>query len=195
MIRLIALLLVWGTLGVAGAWLAESGMVDIQWGDYDVRIHGGLLVAALVTVVIAAVVVYELWHWLVGIPGRRRERTRHRREVMGYQALAHGMVAAASGDAVAAAERSRQSIRLLEDEPAALLLQAQTAQLEGKDDVAQLKFKTMLDASPTEFLGLRGLLADAVKRGAYDEALELARRAHRLRPTTPWVLTTLFRPP
>ena len=69
---------------------------------------------------------------------------------------------------------------------------AQTAQLEGKEEVAHLKFRQMLDRRDAEFVGLRGLLAQAMKTGEYDEALTLARRAYRRSPTTPWVLTTLF---
>ena len=39
--------------------------------------------------------------------------------------------------------------------------QAQTAQLEGKEEVAHLKFRQMLDRRDAEFVGLRGLLAQA----------------------------------
>ena len=193
MIRLAVILVIWSVLGILGAWLADSGMISIAWRDYEIDVHGGLLVAALLIVLLIAIVVFEIWHWIVGLPGRRRERKRHQRQTLGYQSLSHGMVAAAAGDAVAASMHAKQAARLLEEEePATLLLQAQTAQLEGKDDVAQLKFKAMLEEPQTKFLGMRGLLADAVHRGAYDEALTLARQAHALRPSTPWVLTTFF---
>ena len=50
----------------------------------------------------------------------------------------------------------------------------------------------MLKHGETEFLGLRGLLAQAIKDGDDETALELARRAYLRRPNTPWVLSTLF---
>jgi HemY protein len=50
----------------------------------------------------------------------------------------------------------------------------------------------MLKRSETEFLGLRGLLIQAMRKGEHERAIELARRARALRPNTPWVLTTLF---
>ena len=50
----------------------------------------------------------------------------------------------------------------------------------------------MLKHPETEFLGLRGLLAQAIKDDDTATALRLARRAHLRRPNTPWVLTTLF---
>ncbi len=39
---------------------------------------------------------------------------------------------------------------------------------------------------------MRGLLADAVKRGDQEEALALAKRAYERSPNTSWVLTTYF---
>ena len=50
----------------------------------------------------------------------------------------------------------------------------------------------MLKHRETEFLGLRGLLAQAIKEHDTAAALRLARRAQLRRPNTPWVLTTLF---
>ena len=50
----------------------------------------------------------------------------------------------------------------------------------------------MLEHKDTEILGLRGLLAQAIKDGDRETALKLARRAYLRRPHTPWVLSTLF---
>ena len=101
-------------------------------------------------------------------------------------------MAAAAGDLAAARGHHRQAERYLPDNGSLLLLSAQTAQLEGKEEVAHLKFRQMLDRRDAEFVGLRGLLAQSMKTGEFDEALTLARRAYRRSPTTPWVLTTLF---
>jgi len=50
----------------------------------------------------------------------------------------------------------------------------------------------MLERPETEFLGLRGLIMQALKQNDEAEALRLARRAKELRPKTPWVLASLF---
>ncbi|MBM3526019.1 MAG: heme biosynthesis protein HemY [Alphaproteobacteria bacterium] len=73
-----------------------------------------------------------------------------------------------------------------------MLLAAQAAQLVGDESEAQRQFRKMLERPETEFLGLRGLITQALKSGARDEALRLARRARELRPQTGWVQTTLF---
>ena len=83
---------------------------------------------------------------------------------------------------------TRRADKLLDHAPATLLLSAQTAQLEG-DEGAARTFQEMLKHQETEFLGLRGLLAQAMKDGDWESALTLARRAYLRRPNTPWVLT------
>src|SRR3546814_16442043 len=49
-----------------------------------------------------------------------------------------------------------------------------------------------LEKDDTAFLGIRGLLTQALKAGDDAEALRLARRAHRLRPDAAWALTQLL---
>jgi HemY protein len=73
-----------------------------------------------------------------------------------------------------------------------MLLSAQAAQLSGDEAAARRYFTAMLDNQETRFLGLRGLLTQALREGAHERALELAREAHGMRPSTPWVLQSLF---
>ena len=101
-------------------------------------------------------------------------------------------MAVAAGDTAAAKTLNRKAEKLLDHAPSTLMLSAQAAQLEGDEGVAQVKFQRMLGHRETEFLGLRGMLAQAIKDGDTDTALKLARRAYLRRPNTPWVLTTLF---
>ena len=86
----------------------------------------------------------------------------------------------------------RRADSLLGEPPLTLLLSAQAAQLEGDERAAKGYFEAMLARPETEFLGLRGLLVDATKTGDRARALELVKKAYRLRPHTPWVLTTLL---
>src|SRR3546814_17339405 len=50
----------------------------------------------------------------------------------------------------------------------------------------------MLEKPETRFLGLRGLLMQALRENDHRRALGFARQAHALRPKTPWVVTNLF---
>ncbi len=193
MLRLIVFLIVAAVLAWVAVWLANSpGEVVLRWEATDTVLPVGIAVAIVAAIAAAAIVVYEVWRWLAHLPRRVRANRRQKRQIRGYKELSHGLIAAAAGDVTGARVHTRQAERLLEANAATLLLSAQTAQLEGKEDVAQLKFTQMLKRPQTEFLGIRGLLADAVKRGDQEEALALARRAYERSPNTSWVLTTYF---
>jgi HemY protein len=73
-----------------------------------------------------------------------------------------------------------------------LLLSAQAAQLDGDDKTATETFEAMLERPETEFLGLRGLMVEAMRRRDYATAREYARRAHQLRPDAVWAAEALF---
>jgi HemY protein len=193
MLRLLVFLAIAAALAVVGVYLANNpGSVVLEWQGRTLETSVGILLLAVLAVGVALILLFELLRWLLGLPRRVRQNRRHAREVRGYQALTGGLVAAAAGNLDTARSLHREAERLLPDRGSVLLLAAQTAQLEGKEDAAHLKFRQMLRSRETELLGLRGLLAQAVRTGDRDEALSLARRAYRRSPTTPWVLTTLF---
>ena len=193
MVRLVLFLVVSCALAWAAVWVVNHpGTVVVQWLDQELVLSVGTVIAVLVAFAAVAVLLFEVLRIFLGLPSRFRSSRNHRHQVRGYQELTGGLMAAAAGDLSAARAHHRQAERLLPDNGSLLLLQAQTAQLEGKEEIAHLKFRQMLDRSDAEFVGLRGLLAQSMKTGEYDEALILARRAYRRSPTTPWVLTTLF---
>src|SRR5208337_2920792 len=110
----------------------------------------------------------------------------------GYRALTQGMVAVAAGEPREAQRFARRADLLLADPPLTLLLSAQAAQLDGDDAAAKKFFSAMLDRAETEFLGLRGLINQALRSGDRGTALYLAERAMVLRPNTGWVVESLF---
>jgi HemY protein len=102
------------------------------------------------------------------------------------------MVAVAAGDADEAQRLARRADALLAEPPLTLLLSAQAAQLKGDEQAAARYFSAMLDRAETEFLGLRGLIMQALRRQDEATALTLTERAKALRPKTPWVVSSLF---
>lgn len=194
MIRLIVFLAIAIALSLFATWLADHpGRAALTWGGTHVETSLVVLVIGVVVIGILLVILFEIYRLIRGAPRRFGRRRRHGRTEKGYQALAQGLVAAAAGDTSAAKALNRRADRLLgHAAPPTLLLSAQTAQLEGDEGTARLTFQEMLRHGDTEFLGLRGLLAQAIKDGDDQTALRLARRAYQRRPNTPWVLTTLF---
>lgn len=193
MIRLIVFLAIAAVLAFAASWLADHpGEIALTWQGFQVETSVAVLLVGILVVGVLLVVLFELFRVVFSTPRRLVRGRQHARQERGFMALAQGMVAASAGDKVAAKYLSRQAERLLDQAPATLLLGAQTAQLEGDETAARQKFQEMLKHSETEFLGLRGLLAQAMKEDDHETALRLARRAYVRNPGTPWVLTTLF---
>jgi HemY protein len=195
MIRLIIFLVIAIAAAWAAVWFADNpGEVQITepWGGNSFSPPFGILLLGVLITGAVITILFELYRMIVTAPKKIKRYRHQRRKERGYEELATGLVAAAAGDASGAKASTRRAEKLLEKAPTTLLLGARSAQLEGKDTEARGKFKEMLKHKETEFLGLRGLLGQAIKDGDREEALKLAKKAYLRRPNTPWVLTTLF---
>lgn len=174
-------------------WLAERpGTLTVEWQGFVVNTTMAMAVLATVVALGAAALLYRLYRAIRTAPSNLADYSRSRRREKGYRALTQGLVAVAAGDPQTARRMARKADELLHDPPLTMLLSAQAAQLTGDERGAKEYFTAMLDQPETAFLGLRGLLMMAIKHGDKVEALNLARRAQQLQPTTPWVLTTLY---
>ncbi len=181
-------------VAVAGVvWLLDRpGSVSLDWQGYRVETSFAVLIAAAAGVALIAALAYRIWVALIRAPGRMGEAWQGRRRAKGYRALTRGMVAVAAGDANEAGRQVKRAEVLLNEPPLTLLLSAQAAQLNGDDTAATRFFQEMTENPETEFLGLRGLLTQAMNNGDNERALELARRAYRLQPKSDWVSASLF---
>lgn len=182
-----------GVLIAAAVWVAQRpGTLNLDWQGYLVSLP--LWLAALGLLVLVALV-YLLTRLLVIIrsgPGWWRNRRSQRRRDRGYQALTQGLVAVAAGDPRTAARLAAKAESLLRDPPLTLLLSAQAAQLNGDEGAARRYFEAMLKRPDMAFLGLRGLLTQAMKGGEHTRALTLAEQASGLQPKAEWPLKTLL---
>jgi HemY protein len=177
-------------LGVAIA--DQPGHVAISWQDWRIETSLPVLIVAVLLVAVAAMLIVLTLRSLLRAPDAIVRSHRERRRRAGYRALTQGMVAVAAGDGDEARRQSRKADALLAEPPLTLLLSAQAAQLNGDEGAAHRYFTAMLERKETEFLGLRGLLTQALRQGDDATALRLTRRAHALRPQTPWVATSLL---
>ncbi len=178
---------------LAAYWLAQNpGHVSIEWLGYRLEPPIGFLVLATIVLSAAVILLYRIVRGILGTPGRIGRALSSGKRKRGFKALSQGMVAVAAGDAQEAARWARKADDLLEDPPLTLLLSAQAAQLNGDETAAEKYFNAMLEKPETRFLGLRGLLMQALRKGDDQGALGYVRRAHAMRPKTPWVVTNLF---
>ncbi len=193
MLRLILFLIAISALSWGVNWLGDNpGQVSLNWNDWQVETSAGVLAGAVALFAVAVALVYRFWLFLTRAPGEITAAYRERRSRRGYKALTKGMVAVAAGDGEESCRQVQLADGLLGEPPLTLLLKAQSAQLNGDETAAETFFKAMLEDPEMEFLGLRGLFNQAIKRGDDRTALELARRAQALKPKSQWLADALF---
>ena len=114
------------------------------------------------------------------------------RERRGFDALANGLTALAEGDASTALVRGRKAERLLEKPGLTKLLVAQAAEQTGETRLARDYYKQLASDPKTAYVGVKGLLDQALAKGETERALKLARHAFELKPKDKDLLTRLF---
>ena len=174
-------------------WLTDNpGQVALDWRGYRIETSFAVLLGAVIAIAVLVALFYRVWLFLRRAPGQVSGVWRNRRRTQGYRALTQGMVAVAAGDGGEAQRQSKRAEALLSEPPLTMLLSAQTAQLNGDEQAAEGFFTAMTENQETEFLGLRGLIGQAMKKGDHDQALKLTRRAYGLKPKSEWVAQNLF---
>jgi HemY protein len=179
-IRLLVFLVLAALVALGVAWVVDRpGEIVMTWHNW--RISTSVTVAAIAFLVFVALAVF-LWT-LVRLVMRSPDLValffRERRKTRGWRAITRGMIAVGSGNIAIAKRSAFEARKFLGEEPLALLLSAQAAQLGGEAEAAEAEFRTMLGRIETKLLGLRGLYMEAVRRNdaasAYAYALEAAR--------------------
>ena len=186
MIRALLFFLLLGLLALGANWVANRpGEVVLTWLGSEIRVSVLAALVGLACLVVAVVLLWTVVALLVRAPGLLRARRRARRRQQGLLALTSGIVAVGAGDARAAARHALTAERHLADEPLALLLRAQAAQLADDRTGAEAVYRRMLDMPETRIVGLRGLHAEARRRGDADTAYCHALEARKVAPL-PW---------
>lgn len=169
-------------------WLARvGGSVEIQVGDAWIGVSFPIflliLAAAFLVLhgILSAIAALRRW------PARYRARREARSRRDGDAALTRALVALAAGTPDAARLEIRKARKLLGDTPQTLLLTAEAERLAGREDAAAEAFHQLAERDDARFLGLRGLLRQAIAREDWAAAQRLAREAEAAQPGAAWV--------
>jgi len=187
MIRIVLFLIVVGALAVAITWLADRpGDVVVTWQGLRIETSLMVLGATVLATMIVLALLFSLLRTILRSPAMLARFHRHRRGLRAYQAISNGLIAIGSGDVAAAQKHSAAVNRLAPNEPLALLLNAQSAQLAGDRDAAERTFRAMASRADTKPLGLHGLFVEARRRNDAAGARVYAEEAARTTPSLAW---------
>lgn len=200
---LIRLLVFLGAV-VGGTWavtalMALDGGVAINVGGYEYFLTP---LAAVVLLIVAFAALYvglrllgiglALIRFLTGDETALSRFFRRSRERRGLDALARGWTAIAAGDAKQAMAKAEKAQRLLDRPDLTRLLNARAAELAGDRRRARRYYRALAEDPETAFVGVKGLLGQAMEAGETDRARRLAEHAAALSPKDRDVLDALY---
>lgn len=184
----------------AGLLLETSGGVQITVAGTEYTLGalqsvialGVLLVALWLALKLAALLVAAL-KFLNGDETALSRYFDKGRERKGYQALADGLMALASGEGRLAMAKAARAEKYLQNPELTGLLTAQAAEQAGDTRKAADAYKALLTNPATRFVGVRGIMKQKLSEGDGDTARKLAEKALALRPRHEEVQDTLLK--
>jgi HemY protein len=187
MIRIILFLLLIA-LGAAGStWIAEQpGDVALSWGSVKLTTTLPVFILGFGIILVVAMMLWSILRGAWRTPERMRRGRRERRQARGRHAITQGLLAIGHGDSSAARIHAETARKHAAHDPLALLLHAQSAQLDGDREGAQRAFRAMAEREDTRLLGLRGLFIEAQRADDPVAAVMVAEEALRMSPSSSW---------
>src|SRR6202158_3235228 len=187
MYRIILFLVLIALAAAGAAWVADqTGDVTLSWGGWRLETSLPVFALALGVAIVAAMLAWSILRGLWRMPEKIRRSRRERRHARGRHAITHGLLAIGHGDSTAARLHADVARRHAANDPLALLLHAQSAQLDGDREGAQRAFRAMAEREDTRLLGLRGLFIEAQRADDPVSAVMIAEEALKLAPSSTW---------
>ena len=175
----------WGT----GFLMEADGGIRVSVAGNEFTLTALQSVIALLILMVASWLLFKLVGLLVAfirfVLGDTTALNRffdRRRERKGYDALAEGMMALASGESKLAMTKAAKADRLLQRPELTTLLTAQAAVQAGDKVKATEAYKRLLADDKTRFVGVRGLMKQKLEDGDTETAMKLAEKAFVLKP-------------
>jgi HemY protein len=201
LVKIILFVALIAVLTLGAGYLAEVGdEIRLAAGGWEFTLTPLAAAVVLVLLIAAVWLMLKLIGLLVAvlkfINGDETAISRYfnrNRERRGFQALADGMMALASGEGRLALSKAAKAERYLRRPELTDILTAQAAEMAGDRARALSVYKRLLADDRTRFVGVQGLLRQKLAEGDTETALKLAEKAFALKPRHDEVQNTLFR--
>ena len=173
----------------AVALLEADGGLQIQFGGTEYLLGPLETVIALIVLVLIVWFFLKLvalftavWKFFNGDETALSRYFERNRQSKGYDALAEGMMALASGEGRTAMAKAAKAEKYLNKPELTNLLTAQAAELSGDRKKAEETYRKLVEVDATRFVGVRGILKQKLASGDTAMALKLAEKAFALKP-------------
>ena len=179
-----------GLLALGGHFLMQtSGGVQITVAGTEFTLGPLQSVIALAVLVFAVWLFFKLLSLLIAtlkfLNGDETALSRYfdrNRQQKGYQALADGLLALASGEGRVAMTKASKAEKLLNKPELTDLLVAQAAEMTGDTKKASDTYKKLVTNNATRFVGVRGIMKQKLAEGDDETARKLAEKALAIKP-------------
>ena len=190
LIKFVVFIGIVAALALGAIYLIETGAgVRIAVANFEFNLGPVQAVVAVLLALLALWIVLRLLGLLSAIVrflngdetaiSRWFDRNRERR---GYEAMADGLLALASGESRVAMSKAAKAERYLKRPELTNLLAAQAAEMAGDRTKAEEVYKRLLSDERTRFVGVRGIMKQKIAAGETELALKLAEKAFALKP-------------
>ncbi len=173
----------------AGMLMETSGGIQITVAGMEYTLGPLQSVIALGVLVVGVWVFFKLLNLLIAtlkfLNGDETALSRYfdrSREQRGYQALADGLMALASGEGRVAMSKATKAEKLLNKPDLTNLLVAQAADLTGDTKKASETYRKLVTNQATRFVGVRGIMKQKLAEGDDETARKLAEKALEIKP-------------
>ncbi|MEN8837728.1 MAG: heme biosynthesis HemY N-terminal domain-containing protein [Celeribacter marinus] len=190
LVKIVIFFVIVAALAYGGVLLLESdGGLQLAFGGYEIALGPLQAVIAFVALLVALWVIMKVIglalavvKFLLGDETALSRYFDRNRERKGFEALADGMLALASGEGRVAMSKAAKAEKYLRKPELTNLLTAQAAEAVGDKRKAEETYKRLLSDDRTRFVGVRGILKQRLDAGDTDTALKLAEKAFAIKP-------------
>jgi len=165
-----------------GGVLVSIANVEFTLGPLQLAVVAALLLLGLWIVLKLVSFIVALIRFLNGDETAISRYFDRNRERKGFDAMADGMMALASGEGKLAMAKAAKAEKYLHRPELTNLIAAQPAEMVGDKRKAEEVYKALLVDDRTRFVGVRGLMKQKLASGDTATALKLAEKAFSLKP-------------
>jgi HemY protein len=186
--NILKLMLVAAVTVAAAWWIAHlTGALSVQIAGLTVQSSLPVAVVALLVFMLLLFLLFRLFSAVFGLRHVIRRGGDRRTRRKGEEAVTNTLIALAAQEAADARREAARARRYLGDTPHTLLLSAYAGSMAGDHAEAEAAFAKLSEHKKASFLGLRGLLRQAVEKEDWERAAVLARDAEKAHPGAAWL--------